>query len=120
MNDSPFPPFALPQNPSPPLAPEQPKAKKPRRVGKAKELAAPYAEALPAAPEKPARKKRGPNKAKAPNQRTPKFDLQTILGAASTLKEADMPAFEKMIELLQDAGKPGRTRLLEALGKVFG
>jgi hypothetical protein len=64
--------------------------------------------------EKPARQKR-----KTVEHRAPKFDLQTILSAASTLKEADMPAFEKMIGLLQDAGKPGRERLLQALGKVF-
>lgn len=129
MTDSPFPPFALPQNPSPPLAPEQPKEKKPRRVTKAKELSALAAGTAPVgvdhvgAPEfkeKPPRKKRGPNKPKASNQRAPKFDLQTILAATSMLKEADMPAFEKMIGLLQDAGKPGRARLLEALSKVFG
>ena len=48
-----------------------------------------------------------------------KFDLQTILAAASELNADDYPLFEKMINLLDEAGKPGRERLLAAIQKVF-
>ena len=111
---SPFAPF----QPSPPTAPAQPA--KPAKQARKKRAQPPAADVVRAedtvkAPRQKRRSTGTPKVAK----RAPKFDLQTILSAASSLKEADMPAFEKMIGLLQDAGKPGRERLLAALGKVF-
>ena len=50
---------------------------------------------------------------------TLKFDLQTILSAASQLNPDDLDVFQKIVGLLQDAGKPGRERLLAAIGKIF-
>jgi len=107
MNETPQTPFA-PFQPSPPVQPETPQ---PRQKRKAK--------AETPAQEPPAAQPRQKRKKAAVKTRAPKFDLQTILAAASELKEADMPAFEKMIGMLQDAGKPGRARLLTALGKIF-
>jgi len=49
-----------------------------------------------------------------------KFDLQTILSAASKLNADDYPLFEKLVNILDEAGKPGRERLLAAIRKVFG
>ena len=100
-------PFA-PFQPSPPTQP----AEKPKRQARKPRAEVPVE---PAPAEKPLRQKRK----KAAATRAPKFDLQTILSAASSLKEADMPAFEKLIGILQDAGKPGRERLLAAIGKIF-
>ena len=132
MTDTPLP-FA-PFQPSPPTQPvaekpakaksetaksETAKQKAAREKREAKAATKPYPDqtdrVLAAAPRQ---KRRSTGTPKA-SKRAPKFDLQTILAAASTLKESDMPAFEKMIGLLQDAGKPGRDRLLAALGKVF-
>ena len=127
MTDTPLP-FA-PFQPSPPTQPvaekptkaksETAKQKAAREKREAKAATKPYPDqtdrVLAAAPRQ---KRRSTGTPKA-SKRAPKFDLQTILAAASTLKEADMPAFEKMIGMLQDAGKPGRDRLLAALGKVF-
>ena len=48
-----------------------------------------------------------------------KFDLQTILRAAAGLNEDDLAAFEHIVGLLSEAGKPGRERLLAAIGKIF-
>jgi hypothetical protein len=62
--------------------------------------------------------KRQPRKASLKTQ-APKFDLQTTLAAASTLNEADFPLFEKLVILLDEAGKPARDRVLEAVGKIF-
>ena len=90
----------------PPASTETAKATKARekREAKAAEKAA-----------KPATEKRR----SAGTPKTLKFDLQTILGAASTLNQDDYPLFEKLINLLDEAGKPGRERLLEAVNKVF-
>ena len=95
MTDSPFPPF-VPQ-PSPPTVPEQPAQDKPKRGRKPKTAEA---------------------KA-APKAASPKFDLQTILAAASTLHQDDFSLFERLIGMLDDAGKPARDRLLAAVNKVF-
>lgn len=125
MNDTPFAPFA-PFRPNP-VGTETPakkssKEKKPRKAKTTAEFPERPALAAPTATvEKPARKLRATkvtikSKVKAAS---PKFDLQTILAAAASLKDADMGTFEKLIGLLQDAGKPGRARLLAALGKVF-
>jgi len=118
MTDVPHP-FA-PFSPSPPLVPEQPKAEKaPRKPRAAKAEAAPVVEVVPAV-EKPARKARGPNKAKAGlKAHSPKFDLQTTLAAAQLLNESDFPMFEKMVVMLDEAGKPQRDRVMSALAKVF-
>ena len=104
MSDSPFPPF----NPSTPPAtsPETPKQKAAREKREAK-AAEPAAEP---------RQKRKNTSADKPSL---KFDLQTILSAAKSLNEDDMATFEKIVGLLSDAGKPGRERLLAAIGKIF-
>lgn len=125
---SPFTPFQLPAG-SPPIVPEQPpakpetaKQKASREKHEAKEAAqkdAAETTKTPAKPEPRQKRTTTPRKTKTAKTRAPKFDLQTILAAASSLKEADMPTFEKMIGMLQDAGKPARDRLLAALGKVF-
>ncbi len=117
MTDVPHP-FA-PFSPSPPLVPEQPKAEKaPRKPRAAKAEAAPVVEVVPAV-EKPARKARGPNKAKALKAHSPKFDLQTTLAAAQLLNESDFQMFEKLVVMLDEAGKPQRDRVMSALAKVF-
>ena len=54
-----------------------------------------------------------------PNKPSLKFDLQTILRAAAGLNEDDLAAFEHIVGLLSEAGKPGRERLLAAIGKIF-
>jgi hypothetical protein len=74
-----------------------PASAQPRKPGKSRALAAPYGK----------------------QKRAPKFDLQTILAATAGLKEADMPAFQKGLNLLMDVAKAGRVRVLAALGKVF-
>ena len=118
---SPFAPFQLPT--ATPAAEPKPEkaARKPR---KAKETA-PSAAALAdftanadGAPTKPDRKKR--EKKAGIKAYAPKFELQTILAAASTLNENDFPLFEKLAIALDEAGKPQRDRVLEAIGKVFG
>ena len=123
MTDTPLP-FA-PFQPSPPTVPEKPaetpkqKAAREKREKKAAAAEKDHAREVAAAERPPSRQKRRSTGTPKASKRAPKFDLQTILAAASTLKEADMSAFEKMIGMLQDAGKPGRDRLLAALGKVF-
>ena len=118
MTDVPHP-FA-PFSPSPPIAPDQPKAEKSdKKPRKAKAEVEPTLPGLPPV-EKAARKPRGPNKAKAGlKAHSPKFDLQTTLAAAQLLNESDFPMFEKLVVMLDEAGKPQRDRVMSALGKVF-
>ena len=106
MSDTPFAPFVPPGSAqAEPAASETAKEKKAREKREAKAAAKPAAE-----PQK--RRSTGTPK-------TLKFDLQTILGAASTLNQDDYPLFEKLINLLDEAGKPGRERLLAAIEKIF-
>ncbi len=121
MTDVPHP-FA-PFSPSPPIAPEQPKTEKEKKPRKAKE---PVVEPekihamTPQAVAPKARKPRGPNKAKVGLKgHSPKFDLQTTLAAAQLLNESDFPMFEKLVVMLDEAGKPQRDRVMSALAKVF-
>ena len=102
MSDTPFAPFQ-PQGPSV----EQAAAEAPKRRKKAETPAE--------APAEPRQKRKKANGDK-PGL---KFDLQTILAAASELNADDYPLFEKLINLLDEAGKPGRERLLAAIQKVF-
>ena len=116
MTDTPFPPF----NPSPPTQPEPPaktetakqKTAREKREAKSATKQAPTAPAT----EQPPRQRRKKAEGDKP---TLKFDLQTILGAAAELNQDDMSAFQKLVGILQDAGKPGRERLLAAIGKIF-
>jgi hypothetical protein len=118
MTDTPPTPFA-PFQPQPPAQPA-PESKPPRQ----KRKATAETKAQPPATDvvrgedtvKAPRQKR-----KAPTESKPslKFDLQTILRAAAELNSDDMPLFEKLVGILQDAGKPGRERLLAAMGKIF-
>jgi hypothetical protein len=112
--NTPFPPFN--PNPSPPIAPGQPTAK--TRGRPPKDAISKNAEtdrAVAAQPDKPPRQKRK----QSADKPSLKFDLQTILRAASSLNEDDMATFEKIVGLLSEAGKPGRERLLEAVAKIF-
>ena len=121
MTDVPHP-FA-PFSPSPPIAPEQPKAEKEKKPRKAKEPSVEPEKIHAMTPQAVApkeRKPRGPNKAKAGlKAHSPKFDLQTTLAAAQLLNESDFPMFEKMVVMLDEAGKPQRDRVMSALAKVF-
>ena len=113
MSDTPFAPFVPPSSaPNETAAPETAKEKKAREKREAKEAKA--AAKAQGAPAEPRQKRKAAN-----GSRTLKFDLQTILGAASTLNQDDYPLFEKLINLLDEAGKPGRERLLAAIQKVF-
>lgn len=104
-----------------PFPAAEPGGKKKRKSGKKKKATgaaqvAVVAETSPA-PAKPPRK---PRTSKAPSaKRTPKFELQAILAATAGLKEADMPGFEKGLNLLLDVNAAGRARLLAAWAKVF-
>lgn len=53
-------------------------------------------------------------------KRQPKYDLQTILRVASTLKEADQKVFEKLLGELSAMPKASRGRIMTALSEVFG
>ena len=55
-----------------------------------------------------------------PAKRAAKYDLQTILRVAGTLKEADQKLFEKLLGELSALPKGSRSRILKALGEVFG
>lgn len=121
MSDTQNPPFApfLPPNETPmiPMV-EKPVANKPKRSGgsrkKKPELTQGAVQtAASAGPQQ--KRTRKPSTTK----RAPKFDLQTILAATAGLKEADMTAFQKGLNLLLDVNKAGRGRVLAALGKVF-
>ena len=102
MSDTPFAPFVPPGSSQPATAAEPAKRRK-------------KAETPAEAPAEPRQKRKKANGDK-PGL---KFDLQTILAAASELNADDYPLFEKMINLLDEAGKPGRERLLAAIQKVF-
>jgi len=123
MNDI-FTPFT----PSPTIAPadEKPvkaaktaKIKPPKRKRKVKAVNN-VPEQSPEAPP-PARKKR---KARTvPAVRTPrsmKLPVSTMLQALAELKAADSALFEKLLGLLNGAGRSQRQRVLGALGRVLG
>lgn len=111
MSDTPFAPFQPPAGAEAP-APltETAKEKKAREKREAKEAAKAA---------KPATEPRQKRRSAGESKPTLKFDLQTILGAASELNADDYPLFEKLINLLDEAGKPGRERLLAAIEKIF-
>ena len=116
MNDTPSP-FAPFQPNSPPTQPETPAT-----TGKTKkELAAEKKAAKAAEKQKAANEPAAPRQARKTSLKShaPKFDLQTTLAAAASLNEGDFPMFEKLIILLDEAGKPTRDRLLAALEKIF-
>ena len=108
MNDTPAP-FAPFVPNSPPVAPE---AEKPAKQSRKKTTAAPVS---PETLAEPRQKRRATGEPKT----VLKFDLQTILSAAALLNADDQAAFEKLVGILSDAGKPGRERLLAAIGKIF-
>lgn len=103
----------------------EPVGKKKRKSGGKKKKAAAPSASLPQiagapmpAPAAPAPKTRKPRTPKA-TKRAPKFELQAILAATAGLKEADMPGFEKGLNVLMDTNAVGRARLLAAWAKVF-
>ena len=105
MSDTPFAPFQL--TPPNPTASTEASVEPTKRRKKAETPAE--------APAEPRQKRKKANGDK-PGL---KFDLQTILAAASELNADDYPLFEKLINLLDEAGTPGRERLLAAIQKVF-
>ena len=122
MNESnpPFPPF----NPAPPMYPQQPadvtteiksETAKQKAAREKREAKATAKANVPGMINQPRQRRKSPNGTKT----APKFELQTILAAASTLNADDYPLFEKVINLLDEAGKPGRERLMAAITKVF-
>ena len=108
---SPFAPFqpgpAAPTAETPPAETAKQKAAREKREAKA------AAEAGAPKPEKAARKT-------GLKSHAPKFDLQTTLAAAKMLNEDDFALFEKLVNMLDEAGKPARDRVLAAASKVFG
>ncbi len=124
-NESPFPPFPIPQASSPPLVPPAgettaPAAKPARASRKPKAAKAPPAEPVVPSPPAATPRTRKPRKVQAPAaKRSPKFDLQVILRVASALKEDDMKVFEKLLGELQALSKKSRERVLTALRQVF-
>ena len=117
MNDTPATPFApfqpLPQG-QPPATPEKPK----RKSAKKDVAVQPPAQDVV----------KGEDTVKVPRQKRKKangdkpvikLDLQTALEVATMINADDRPVFEKLVGILQDAGKPGRERLLAAIGKIF-
>ncbi len=121
--------FQPPQTESPPLQPgtdpdvnnkprketkKQKLAREKREAAAAKKAAA---EQVPNKPPKPPRKRKV---AAVKTKRATKYDLQTILKIAATLKEGDSKVFEKMLGELSALAKGSRERVLKALGEVFG
>jgi hypothetical protein len=113
---SPFAPF-MPN----PIGAETPAAEKPAKAkGRPKKIETtviPETAMVQPAANKPPRKTR---EKKTLKTHAPKFDLQTALAAFALLNEADHAMFEKLVIMLDDAGKPQRDRVLAAIGKVFG
>lgn len=70
--------------------------------------------AEPTEPAKKPRKKRGANKPRAV-----KLELASAVAALGGLKEDDIEALGKMIELLQPLTPKARMRIVAALAKVF-
>ncbi len=100
---------------APPLAPaaDKPKAKKERRGRRKAAAAAP-------APEAPAKRQRKPRAvANVRKPRSMKLPVDTMLAALSSLKGDDGTLFEKLLGILNAAGKPQRARVMAALAKVF-
>ena len=100
------------QSPFAPFEPqaETPAPEKPKKGRKPKVEAA--AQPAPAAEPRQRRKA-------AADKPSLKFDLQTILAAARELNPDDVALFEKIVGELSEAGKPGRERVLAAIGKIF-
>ena len=116
MNDTPSP-FAPFQPGSPPTQPEMPATEAPKqKAAREKREAKAAAKANKAETFAEPRQKR---RATGEPKTALKFDLQTILSAAAMLNADDQAAFEKVVGILSDAGKPGRERLLAAIGKIF-
>lgn len=104
MNDTPATPPFVPFHPAPPLVPSMPAPPQAAPSGK---------------PRKPRTPKAPKTEAPKLKAHAPKFDLQVTLAAAKMLNESDFTLFEKLVVLLDEAGKPQRDRVLGAIGKVF-
>lgn len=119
----PFAPF-LPPNETP--VEPMPMPPKPAKPEKKKKAAAPasykvdYTTELSKNKEAETKKRRRTTKKAAPTKRQPRYELQTILKIAGTLKESDQKVFEKLLGELSELAKGSRTRVLKALGEVFG
>ena len=128
--ESPFAPFTPPSQLPPmfeaPTAAPEPVKRKRGRPAKAKVTKAPKAPKAPkAAPAEKVgttkrRKPRSDKQAPVAPKKAPKFDLQTILRVAATLKEADQRMFERLLGELSAMPKASRARILAALHGVFG
>lgn len=121
-NETPFTPFV----PAPALLPEpgiqQLTEEEPApRKRKSRQRKAAPAEPAPLAPT-PRRQRKARTAPAARQVRQPrsmKLPVDTMLAALSELKGDDGALFEKMLGILNAAGKPQRNRVLAALRKVF-
>ena len=127
--ESPFAPFTPPSQLPPmfeaPTAAPEPVKRKRGRPAKAKVTKAskmPAEKVGTAKRRKPRSDKQAPvaSRHSAATKRAPKFDLQTILRVAATLKEADQRMFERLLGELSAMPKASRARILAALHGVFG
>lgn len=105
---TPFTPAAPPEV----QAPATEKAPRRRKTAKAKEPK----EAAPKTP----RRRANPVPAAVRTPGSLKLPLSVALGALSEVKPDDVPLLEKLLGILNGAGKGQRTRVLAAIGKIFG
>jgi len=123
--ESPFAPFTppsqvLPMFEAPTTKPAEPVKRKRGRPAAAKVAKAPKAAPAEKVGTAKRRKPRSDKQAPVPAKKTPRFDLQTILRVAATLKEADQRMFERTLGELSALPKASRSRILAALHGVFG
>lgn len=81
-------------------------------------LAAGVSQAPSAAPKQPRAKK--PRKPIAKTPRAPRLDFDAIMAVAASLKPDDTQIFKSIRRQLELAPKASRSRIVVALGKMFG
>ncbi len=115
----PFEPGPAPTTLASPAPAEQPASETKKKRTKSKRKVAQVNEPTETAPAEPAkqRKRRTVPNVKLP--RSVRLPISTMLNAMSGLKTADAALFEKLIGILNGAGKNQRHRVLAALGKIF-
>lgn len=122
-------PIFTPFTPAPSISPDkgeehpaQPKKRERKTRQKRKVRAAmnPAPNETPMMPMPEKRQKRKPRAvAKVRKPRSMKLPVDTMLSALSSLKGDDGALFEKLLGILNAAGKPQRSRVMDALSKVF-
>jgi hypothetical protein len=102
---------------APAADPPERRASRPRRAKKAR--AVPAATAAPVPTKRP-RKARVAKKAATPRASTGKLDINSIVSATVGLKADEAKMLLSIVGKLGDLGKPGKTKVIGALGKLFG